>query len=126
MVECLPTLAAKSKYTEVLTMNSSLIAALIYGILAIIGGIIGYIKANSQVSLFSGVISGLLLILAAYFQIQGQAWALILAVLVTVSLVIFFALRLAKTRKFMPAGLMVILGVLALTLMVNQLVLGRY
>ncbi|WP_414548018.1 TMEM14 family protein [Anabaena sp. CCY 0017] len=106
-------------------MNSSIIAALTYGVLAIIGGIIGYIKANSQVSLFSGVISGLLLILAAYLQIQGQAWALILAVLVTVILVIFFALRLAKTRKFMPAGLMVILGVLALTLMVNQLVIAR-
>ncbi len=106
-------------------MNSSIIAALTYGILAMIGGIIGYIKANSRVSLFSGVISGLLLILAAYLQIQGQAWALILAVLVTVILVIFFALRLAKTRKFMPAGLMVILGVLALTLMVNQLVIAR-
>ena len=106
-------------------MNSSIIAALTYGILAMIGGIIGYIKANSRVSLFSGVISGLLLILAAYLQIQGQAWALILAVFVTVILVIFFALRLAKTRKFMPAGLMVILGVLALTLMVNQLVIAR-
>lgn len=125
MVECLPTLAAKSESPEVLTMNSSIIAALTYGILAIIGGIIGYIKANSQVSLFSGIISGLLLILAAYLQIQGQAWALILAVLVTVSLVIFFALRLAKTRKFMPAGLMVILGMLALTFMVNQLLIGR-
>ena len=106
-------------------MNSSIIAALTYGILAMIGGIIGYIKANSQVSLFSGIISGLLLILAAYFQIQGQAWALILAVLVTGILVIFFALRLAKTRKFMPAGLMVILGVLALTLMVHQLAIAR-
>jgi uncharacterized membrane protein (UPF0136 family) len=106
-------------------MNLSIIAALTYGILAMIGGIIGYIQANSQVSLFSGIISGVLLILAAYFQIQGQGWALILAVLVTGTLVIFFALRLAKTRKFMPAGLMVILGVLALTFMVNQLINSR-
>ncbi|KZL51271.1 hypothetical protein A2T98_03130 [Nodularia spumigena CENA596] len=125
MVYCQPTLAAKSKSTEVLTMNLSIIAALAYGILAVIGGIIGYIQANSQVSLFSGIISGLLLILAAYLQIQGLAWASILAVLVTLFLVIFFALRLAKTRKFMPAGLMVILGMLALTLMVNQLLIGR-
>ncbi|MDB9349840.1 TMEM14 family protein [Nodularia spumigena] len=106
-------------------MNLSIIAALAYGILAVIGGIIGYIQANSQVSLFSGIISGLLLILAAYLQIQGLAWASILAVLLTLILVIFFALRLAKTRKFMPAGLMVILGMLALTLMVNQLLIGR-
>ncbi|WP_414542102.1 TMEM14 family protein [Nostoc sp. CCY0012] len=105
-------------------MNSSIVAAFAYGILAIVGGIVGYIQANSQVSLLSGVISGLLLVLAGYLQIQGQAWALILAVLVTGSLVFFFALRLAKTRKFMPAGLMTILGVLALTFMVNQLITG--
>ncbi|WGV23680.1 TMEM14 family protein [Halotia branconii] len=103
-------------------MNLSIVAALAYGILALIGGIIGYIQAHSQVSLLSGTISGLLLIFAAYFQFQGQNWALILAVGVTVVLVAFFAFRLAKTRKFMPAGLMIILGTLALAVMVNQLV----
>ncbi|MEA5582216.1 TMEM14 family protein [Nodularia harveyana UHCC-0300] len=106
-------------------MNLSIIATLVYGILAMIGGIIGYIQANSQVSLVSGVISGLLLLVAGYFQIQGESWALIVAVLVTVILVIFFALRFAKTRKFMPGGLMVILGMLALALMVHQLIIGR-
>jgi uncharacterized membrane protein (UPF0136 family) len=105
-------------------MNSSIVAALAYGILAIAGGVVGYIQAHSKVSLISGTISGLLLILAAYLQMQGQTWALLLAVLVTVSLLVFFALRLAKTRKFMPAGLMLILGVLALTFMVNQLLTG--
>lgn len=105
-------------------MNSSIVAALAYGILAIAGGIIGYLQAHSKVSLISGVISGLLLILTAYLQMQGQAWALTLAVFVTVILVVFFALRLAKTRKFMPAGLMTILGVLALTFMVRQLLTG--
>ncbi len=106
-------------------MNLSIVAALAYGILAVIGGIIGYIQAHSQVSLLSGTISGLLLIIAAYFQFQGQTWASILAVGVTAVLVAFFAFRLAKTRKFMPAGLMIILGTLALTVMVNQLVSFR-
>jgi uncharacterized membrane protein (UPF0136 family) len=122
MVNCLLTLAVKSKSTDVLTMNLSIIAAFAYGILAIAGGIIGYIQARSRVSLFSGSISGLLLILAAYFQLQGQTWGSILAVLVTGVLVVVFAFRLAKTRKFMPAGLMTILGVLALAVMVNQMV----
>lgn len=106
-------------------MSLSIIAVLAYGILAIVGGIIGYIQANSKVSLLSGSISGLLLLFAAYFQFQGQSWALILAALVTAALVVFFALRLAKTRKFMPAGLMTILGVLALVVMINQLVSGK-
>ncbi|MEH2059363.1 MAG: TMEM14 family protein [Nostoc sp.] len=106
-------------------MNLSIIAAFAYGILAIVGGIIGYIQATSIVSLLSGSISGLLLILAAYFQLQGQSWGSILALLVTAVLVVFFAFRLAKTRKFMPAGLMTILGMLALVVMVNQIVALR-
>ncbi|MBD2509010.1 TMEM14 family protein [Nostoc sp. LEGE 12450] len=103
-------------------MNLSIIAAFAYGILAIAGGIIGYTQARSKVSLVSGSISGLLLILAAYFQLQGQTWGSILAVLVTAVLVVVFAVRLAKTRKFMPAGLMTILGMVALAVMVNQIV----
>ena len=106
-------------------MNLSIIAAFAYGILAIVGGIIGYIQATSKVSLLSGSISGLLLILAAYFQLQGQTWGSILAVIVTAVLVVVFAVRLAKTRKFMPAGLMTILGMLALVVMVNQMVALR-
>jgi len=122
MVNCRLTLAVKSKSTDVLTMNLSIIATFAYGILAIAGGIIGYIQARSKVSLLSGSISGLLLILAAYFQLQGQTWGSILAVLVTGILVVVFAVRLAKTRKFMPAGLMTILGMVALAVMVNQIV----
>lgn len=125
MVNCLLTLAVKSKSIDVLTMNLSIVAAFAYGILSIIGGIIGYIQATSKVSLLSGSISGLLLIFAAYFQLQGQAWGSILAVLVTAVLVVFFAFRLAKTRKFMPAGLMTILGMLALAVMVHQIVALR-
>lgn len=122
MVNCLLTLAVKSKSTDVLTMNLSIIAAFLYGILAIAGGIIGYTQARSRVSLLSGSISGLLLILAAYLQLQGQTWGSILAVLVSGVLVVVFAFRLAKTRKFMPAGLMTILGMLSLVVMVNQMV----
>ncbi|MEH1791166.1 TMEM14 family protein [Nostoc sp.] len=103
-------------------MNLSIIAAFLYGILAIAGGIIGYTQARSRVSLLSGSISGLLLILAAYLQLQGQTWGSILAVLVSGVLVVVFAFRLAKTRKFMPAGLMTILGMLSLVVMVNQMV----
>ena len=103
-------------------MNLSIIAAFAYGVLAIVGGIIGYIQARSKVSLLSGSISGLLLVLAAYFQLQGQSWGPILAVIVTAVLVVVFAVRLAKTRKFMPAGLMTILGMLALGVMVTQMV----
>ena len=103
-------------------MNLGIISAIAYGILAIIGGIIGYSQAQSKVSLISGIVSGLLLILGGVMQLQGQAWGLILATVVSAVLVIVFAVRLAKTRKFMPAGLMSILGLAALAVMVRQLI----
>ncbi|MBD1935698.1 MULTISPECIES: TMEM14 family protein [Cyanophyceae] len=102
-------------------MNLGIISAIAYGILAIIGGIIGYSQAQSKVSLISGIVSGILLILGGVMQLQGQAWGLILATVVTAVLVIVFAIRLAKTRKFMPAGLMSVLGLVTLAVMVRQL-----
>lgn len=103
-------------------MNLGIISASAYGILAIIGGIIGYSQAQSKVSLISGIVSGLLLILGGVMQLQGQAWGLILATVVTAVLVIVFAIRLFKTRKFMPAGLMTLLGLITLAVMIQQLV----
>ena len=94
--------------------------AIAYGSLAIIGGIIGYIQAQSKASLISGSISGLLLILGGVLQWQGQAWGLILASVVTAVLVVVFVTRFAKTRKFMPAGLMAILGVATLVVILPQ------
>ena len=100
----------------------SIIAASLYGILSIIGGIIGYRIAGSKVSLISGTISGLLLLVAAYLQLQGQTWGLTISLILTSILVVVFAVRLSKTRKFMPAGLMVALGLAALIAMFSQLV----
>ena len=101
-------------------MNPGVVAAIAYGILVIVGGIIGYVQAQSKASLISGIISGLLLVTAGVMQLQGQGLGLILAIVVTIALIIVFAIRLAKTRKFMPAGLMTALGVAALVVMLKQ------
>lgn len=103
-------------------MSLSIIAAIAYGILAVVGGIIGYVQAQSKASLISGSISGILLILAGILQIQGQSAGLVLATVITAVLVIVFGIRLTKTRKFMPAGLMSVLGLVALGLMVSELI----
>ncbi len=102
-------------------MSLSIIAAIAYGVLAVVGGIIGYVQAQSKASLISGSISGLLLIIAGVMQLQGQAAGLTLATVITAVLVIVFAIRLTKTRKFMPAGLMSLLGLVSLGLMVSEL-----
>ncbi|BAZ15597.1 hypothetical protein NIES4071_74690 [Calothrix sp. NIES-4071] len=101
-------------------MNFATVTTFTYGILSIVGGIIGYKQAGSKISLISGAISGILLILAGILQLQGQSYAFVLAGVITLILVIFFAFRLQKTRKFMPAGLMTVLGVITLIVIASQ------
>ena len=49
-------------------MNTAIIATTIYGVLLLIGGIIGYITARSKPSLISGVVSGLLLLATTFLE----------------------------------------------------------
>ncbi len=90
------------------------IIALIYGILAIVGGITGYLKARSKPSLISGIVSGLLIIIGALQALRGIGSGLVLLKVVALLLVVVFIIRLVKTRKFMPAGLMIIGGIITL------------
>ncbi|HEY9627221.1 MAG TPA: TMEM14 family protein [Coleofasciculaceae cyanobacterium] len=103
-------------------MNPGVIAAIAYGILAIIGGIMGYAQAKSKVSLLAGCGCGIVLLISAIGQLQGQPWGLPLATGITIVLMAAFVMRFLKTRKFMPAGLMLILGVPALGVMLSQLI----
>lgn len=101
-------------------MSIGVLAAIAYGILAAIGGIIGYMQARSQVSLISGLVSGVLLLAGGIAQQQGLSWGLPLATIVTLVLIAVFVMRFVKTRKFMPAGLMVIAGIAALIALIAQ------
>lgn len=87
------------------------VLTLLYGILSIVGGVIGYKQAGSKVSLISGCVSGLLLLIGAYLMFGGAQFGPVISGLVSLLLVIVFIVRLIKTKKFMPAGLMVIVGV---------------
>ncbi len=97
-------------------INLAVIASLIYGSLAIFGGLLGYIKVKSLPSLISGTFSGILLVIAAILQFQGIFWGKYLAIAVTLLLIVVFIIRWYKTKKVMPAGMMVIVGTACLVM----------
>ena len=90
------------------------IAILLYGLLSLGGGILGYVKSGSKVSLISGSISGSLLVVLAILAVLGNPWAYLIAAIVVALLVVTFSIRFFKTRSFMPAIPMIALGVTAL------------
>ncbi|OYQ61861.1 hypothetical protein B9G53_25045 [Pseudanabaena sp. SR411] len=94
-----------------MNFSPSAIALLAYGVIAIIGGIIGFTKSQSKASIISGSISGLGLIITGIATAQNQEWGKIAGMAIASLLVIVFVVRLIKTKKFMPAGLMILGGI---------------
>ncbi len=87
---------------------------IIFGLLTIAGGVIGFVKAGSTASIIAGSISGILLLLAAFLLPQQLAIALIIAAVVSILLAGRFLPAFLKTGKMMPAGMMAILSVIGL------------
>jgi uncharacterized membrane protein (UPF0136 family) len=95
------------------------IATLLYGLLSIGGGIIGYVKSKSQVSLISGVISGLLLLILAIMMNLGKIWAYPAASVIISLLIIVFIIRWWKTKKPIPAIPMIFFGVISIIVILS-------
>ena len=96
----------------------------IYGALMLAGGIFGFVKAGSKTSLIMGIISGILIFTGV--GLLGQDYAAGRAVLAFTSfgLTGVFALRLVKTRKFMPSGVLLALSMAASFLAAQLFVSG--
>jgi uncharacterized membrane protein (UPF0136 family) len=84
----------------------------VYIILLVIGGLIGFLKGKSRVSLTMSVIFAAALSLCA----AGIVFQPYVADILLVALLVVFAARLVKTKKFMPAGLMLVITIAAIAL----------
>jgi uncharacterized membrane protein (UPF0136 family) len=92
-------------------MSSDQIILLIYIVLLELGGLMGFLKAGSKASIIaSSIFAGILLLFLLNVLPFAYNW------IVIAFLIVFFGMRLAKSRKMMPNGMMVVLSVLALAL----------
>jgi uncharacterized membrane protein (UPF0136 family) len=88
----------------------------VYIILLFVGGMIGFLKAGSKISLITSSIAGAVLILTALPGVFTFTFRRNLADIVMAVLLIVFTIRLAKTKKFMPSGMMLVVTLVALAL----------
>ena len=88
----------------------------IYIVLLLVGGMIGFFKAGSKVSLITSSIAAALLVLTALPGVFAPTFRRNLADVIMAVLLVVFAIRLTKTKKFMPSGMMLVLTLAALVL----------
>jgi len=84
----------------------------IYIIFLVVGGLIGFLKAKSKVSLIMSVAFAAALSLCA----AGIIFQPYVADILLAALLVVFAMRLIKTKKFMPAGMLLAITIVALAL----------
>ncbi|KAF4722628.1 hypothetical protein FOZ63_029350 [Perkinsus olseni] len=89
-------------------------ANLFYSALLGVGGVVGYMQAGSKVSIIAGTLSclavGVITLSTRVLPQRRRGLRKVQLVLVSF-LTLFFVKRFQQTSKFMPGGLMAVLGV---------------
>ena len=91
---------------------------IVFGLLTIAGGVMGYVSKGSMPSIIAGSVSGILLLAAAFLLPTHAALGLALAAVVSLLLAGRFLPAFIKTGSLMPAGMMSVLSVIGLIMAV--------
>lgn len=89
---------------------------IVFGLLTIIGGIIGFVTKHSVPSIIAGSIAGILLLVAAYLLPDHTVAGLAIAGITSLLLAGQFVPKLIQTGKVMPAGMMSVLSVIGIVM----------
>lgn len=84
-------------------------SVLVLAVMVLVGGIMGFVKAKSKASIISGVISSILLGGSYAIALSNLTTGLSCALGICLLLSLVFVMRFIKTRKMMPAGMMLLL-----------------
>lgn len=95
-------------------MKWDIVAAVVFGLFCILGGVMGYVKAQSAASLIAGGVSGLLLLLSAWGVSKNKIIGLVGVLILCVALIGRFLGTFLQTQKVMPDLITVILGTITI------------
>lgn len=117
-------LRIRNNYSNGFAMRTVALYEMLFGLLTLVGGIIGYSSAGSWVSLAAGGVAGIILIFGALKMQKGARSGLYVCLIVTLALLGNFGYKFFFTpdAKFMPAGMMTILAGISLILLLLILV----
>lgn len=95
-------------------MNLTGSIVLAFGIITLIGGIYGYISKASIISLIAGGVSGVILIISSIIIFKQNFAGIYISIIVALILAVHFGLSFSRELKIMPAGIMLVLSLIAI------------
>jgi uncharacterized membrane protein (UPF0136 family) len=95
-------------------METAKIYFIIFGLLTVAGGVVGYVKAGSAASIIAGAITGVLLLVSAFVMPEHRLAGLAIALIVSLLLAGYFIRKYLSTGAVMPAGIMSLLSVIGI------------
>jgi len=122
LLETLPILAASAPAKVRIIVQVVKVYYLVFAILTIVGGIMGYVKAKSLASIIAGGVSGIILIAASLLLPQHPLKAEVPALCVSVLLAGKFVPDFVHKKAFVPGGLMAVLSLASIVLTILALV----
>ena len=78
----------------------------------------GFRVAKSKPSLIAGLVSGGLLLVAFFMTFLRMAIGLWVGAGISLLLCVVFCMRLAKTRKVMPSGMLLVISIAAAAILI--------
>jgi uncharacterized membrane protein (UPF0136 family) len=95
-------------------MEAAKIYFIVFGVLTIAGGVVGYVKAGSAASIIAGSIAGVVLLIAAFLLPEYRTVGLATALIISLLLAAQFIPKFLRTGRVMPAGMMSILSAIGI------------
>ncbi len=108
-------------------MSGIVVLYVVYAVVLLAGGSMGYARAKSAPSLVAGVVSGVLAaVAAALLHLHHPRSGLGLGIILALGMAVFFFGRFQQTKKPMPAVPVIALSVIVLIASVARLVLAPH
>jgi len=100
-------------------MKFNAIIVLIYGLMVLLGGLVGYLLADSLPSLIMGSICGAFLFASGIGLYRTSILAFFTALTVSGLLTLFFTFRYFQTYKMVPSGMMAAFSIIVFLLLLS-------
>jgi len=94
---------------------------IVFGVITLVGGIIGFIKAKSPPSLVAGIVCAAGFFVAAYLVHSSLTVSLIIGLLVSITLAGKFVPDFIHKKALFPGGIMALLSVASIVITVLAL-----